>query len=107
MHAVAATLGLSALFTSLQTLYDAVRWVGGAYLFYLAVTAFRDRSGLGGDDEDAAAQSPGPAWGTRVATCIPGTHVGARGPDCRYLDRSALRPTRVAAAAQSPRGSRA
>ncbi|MFD7122726.1 MULTISPECIES: LysE family translocator [Streptomyces] len=60
VHAVAAALGLSALFMSLPTLYDAVRWVGAAYLFYLAVTAFRDRSGFGGGDEDAAAGSPGP-----------------------------------------------
>ncbi|MFJ6695357.1 LysE family translocator [Streptomyces sp. NPDC091272] len=59
VHAVAAALGLSALFTSLPTLYDTLRWVGAAYLFYLAITAFRDRSDLGGDAA-AAAGGPGP-----------------------------------------------
>ncbi|MFF1271115.1 LysE family translocator [Streptomyces anulatus] len=60
VHAVAAALGLSALFTSLPTLYDTVRWIGAAYLLYLAIKAFRDRSGLGGYDGDAVAGSPGP-----------------------------------------------
>jgi threonine/homoserine/homoserine lactone efflux protein len=46
MHAVAAVLGLSALFSTLPTLYHVLRWVGAAYLLYLAVKAFRDRSVL-------------------------------------------------------------
>lgn len=58
-HAVAAALGLSALFTSLPTLYHVLRWIGAAYLLYLAVKAFRDRSSLGGD-EAAATGSPVP-----------------------------------------------
>lgn len=44
VHAVAAALGLSALFTTLPTLYHVLRWAGAAYLLYLAVKAFRDRS---------------------------------------------------------------
>ncbi|WP_151477725.1 LysE family translocator [Streptomyces albicerus] len=44
VHAVAAMLGLSALFTTLPTLYHVLRWAGAAYLLYLAVKAFRDRS---------------------------------------------------------------
>ena len=44
VHTVAAALGLSALFTTLPTLYHVLRWVGAAYLLYLAVKAFRDRS---------------------------------------------------------------
>jgi threonine/homoserine/homoserine lactone efflux protein len=44
VHSVAAALGLSALFTTLPTLYHVLRWVGAAYLLYLAVKAFRDRS---------------------------------------------------------------
>ncbi|MEU2271220.1 LysE family translocator [Streptomyces olindensis] len=44
VHAVAAALGLSALFTALPTLYHVLRWAGAAYLLYLAVKAFRDRS---------------------------------------------------------------
>jgi threonine/homoserine/homoserine lactone efflux protein len=43
-HAVAAVLGLSALFTNLPVLYHVLRWAGAAYLLYLAVRAFTDRS---------------------------------------------------------------
>jgi threonine/homoserine/homoserine lactone efflux protein len=49
VHAVAAALGLSALFTTLPTLYHVLRWAGAAYLLYLAVKAFRDRSVPGED----------------------------------------------------------
>ncbi|WP_327744769.1 LysE family translocator [Streptomyces europaeiscabiei] len=44
VHTVAATLGLSALFEALPVLYYVLRWLGAAYLLYLAVKAFRDRS---------------------------------------------------------------
>ncbi|MFI6486679.1 LysE family translocator [Streptomyces sp. NPDC050564] len=44
VHAVAAMLGLSALFTTLPTLYHVLRWMGAAYLLYLAVKAFRERA---------------------------------------------------------------
>jgi threonine/homoserine/homoserine lactone efflux protein len=47
VHAVAAALGLSALFLTLPTLYQVLRWAGAAYLLYLAVKAFRDRSAPG------------------------------------------------------------
>ncbi|MGW0711084.1 LysE family translocator [Streptomyces sp. NPDC002643] len=51
VHSVAATLGLSALFETLPVLYYVLRWLGAAYLLYLAVKAFRDRSVPGeGDD---------------------------------------------------------
>ncbi|ARQ67579.1 LysE family translocator [Streptomyces marincola] len=52
VHAVAATLGLSALFTALPALYHVLRWAGAAYLLYLAVKAFRDRGPLGSGDEN-------------------------------------------------------
>jgi threonine/homoserine/homoserine lactone efflux protein len=52
VHTVAAALGLSALFTTLPTLYHVLRWVGAAYLLYLAVKAFRDRS-VPGEDGNA------------------------------------------------------
>ncbi|MFD7707522.1 LysE family translocator [Streptomyces sp. NPDC059785] len=47
VHAVAAMLGLSALFHTLPALYHVLRWVGAAYLLYLAVKAFQDRGALG------------------------------------------------------------
>ncbi|MEV6383729.1 LysE family translocator [Streptomyces sp. NPDC051773] len=50
VHTVAAALGLSALFETLPALYHALRWLGAAYLLYLAVKAFRDRSAPGDDD---------------------------------------------------------
>lgn len=56
VHAVAATLGLSALFSALPALYHVLRWAGAAYLLYLAVRSFRDRGGLGGA---TAAVGPG------------------------------------------------
>jgi threonine/homoserine/homoserine lactone efflux protein len=55
VHAVAAALGLSALFLTLPTLYHVLRWAGAAYLLYLAVKAFRDRSVPG--EEGAPARS--------------------------------------------------
>jgi threonine/homoserine/homoserine lactone efflux protein len=55
-HAVAATLGLSALFTALPALYHVLRWAGAAYLLYLAVRSFRDRGEPG---EGTAAVGPG------------------------------------------------
>ncbi|WKX11417.1 LysE family translocator [Streptomyces sp. NL15-2K] len=55
VHAVAAALGLSALFLTLPTLYHVLRWAGAAYLLYLAVKAFRDRSVPG--EEGAQARS--------------------------------------------------
>ncbi|WP_405646733.1 LysE family translocator [Streptomyces sp. NBC_00019] len=55
VHTVAAALGLSALFLALPTLYHVLRWAGAAYLLYLAVKAFRDRSPIG----EGAVAGPG------------------------------------------------
>jgi threonine/homoserine/homoserine lactone efflux protein len=55
VHTVAAALGLSALFLALPTLYHVLRWAGAAYLLYLAVKAFRDRSPMG----EGAVAGPG------------------------------------------------
>ncbi|MFB4316639.1 LysE family translocator [Actinomadura sp. 21ATH] len=59
VHAVAAMLGLSALFTALPTLYHVLRWAGAAYLLYLAVKAFRDRGTVEAADGTPAAGGPG------------------------------------------------
>jgi threonine/homoserine/homoserine lactone efflux protein len=56
VHTVAAALGLSALFLTLPTLYHVLRWAGAAYLLYLAVKAFRDRSVPG---EEGTPTDPG------------------------------------------------
>jgi threonine/homoserine/homoserine lactone efflux protein len=53
VHTVAAALGLSALFRTLPLLYHVLRWAGAAYLLYLAVRAFRDRSPVPADDRPA------------------------------------------------------
>src|SRR5690606_35449121 len=59
VHAVAAMLGLSALFEALPALYYALRWAGAAYLLYLAYKAFRDRSDpLAAGGPDAAPAAP-------------------------------------------------
>lgn len=63
VHAVSAALGLSALFTTLPVLYHVLRWLGAAYLLYLAVKAFRDRSPLAAEEDGTAAapaESSGP-----------------------------------------------
>ncbi|MEU6259269.1 LysE family translocator [Streptomyces sp. NPDC047043] len=57
VHTAAAALGLSALFTTVPTLYHVLRWAGAAYLLYLAVKAFRDRGTPAG--EGAAPAGPG------------------------------------------------
>ncbi|MFW6694136.1 LysE family translocator [Streptomyces sp. MAR4 CNX-425] len=64
VHAVAAALGLSALFGALPVLYHVLRWLGAAYLLYLAVRAFRDRSVPG--DEDGAGDAAEGAGGRRT-----------------------------------------
>ncbi|MET8454834.1 LysE family translocator [Streptomyces parvulus] len=70
VHAVAAALGLSALFTTLPTLYHLLRWAGAAYLLYLAVKAFRDRSVPGeGDGRNGAPGCGGRSGRARSPTC--------------------------------------
>ncbi|HEY1459728.1 MAG TPA: LysE family translocator [Casimicrobiaceae bacterium] len=46
-YAVAAALGLTAVFVAVPVLYDAVRWAGAAYLLWLAWDALRPH-GSGG-----------------------------------------------------------
>lgn len=58
VHTVAEALGMSELFKALPTLYHVLRWAGAAYLLYLAVKAFRDRSLLG--EEHDVPGKPGP-----------------------------------------------
>ncbi|SCX27708.1 Leucine efflux protein [Agrobacterium sp. DSM 25558] len=43
-HAIAAALGLSQLFLTVPIAYEIVRWVGCAYLLYLAYKTLRSRS---------------------------------------------------------------
>ena len=45
VHITAAALGLSALMVALPLAYDAVRYVGAAYLIWLGVRALRSRAG--------------------------------------------------------------
>ena len=44
VHALAAAFGLSALLTAVPIAYDAVRWLGAAYLAWLAVATWRARN---------------------------------------------------------------
>jgi len=45
-HALAAALGLSQLFLVVPVAYDAIRYVGAAYLLYLAWQAFRSSGAI-------------------------------------------------------------
>ena len=47
VHIAAAVLGLSAILASSQALFELIRWVGAAYLLWIAVTLLRD--GRGGE----------------------------------------------------------
>jgi len=47
VHVIAAAAGVSALLITYPVAYDAVRYVGAAYLLYLAVQAWRSTSELG------------------------------------------------------------
>lgn len=82
VHAGAAALGLSALFMSLPTLYHILRWLGAAYLLYLAVQAFRDRSHLGGE-EAAATGIPVPG---RVRTFRQGAVTNLLNPKVIFFN---------------------
>ena len=44
VHALAAAFGLSALLAAVPVAYDAVRWLGAAYLAWLAVATWRTRN---------------------------------------------------------------
>jgi threonine/homoserine/homoserine lactone efflux protein len=62
VQGTAAAFGLSALITKVQPLFEAIKWVGVAYLAYLGVQAIRSaRRGeyapLDGDDPARAAQN--------------------------------------------------
>jgi threonine/homoserine/homoserine lactone efflux protein len=54
VHVAAAALGLSALLVSSATAYNAVRWVGAAYLVWLGIQRLRAR------DEELLAMAGGP-----------------------------------------------
>jgi len=44
VHILAASLGLSALLLAMPVAYDVLRWVGAAYLLYIAWSAVRART---------------------------------------------------------------
>ncbi|MEV4256643.1 LysE family translocator [Spirillospora sp. NPDC049652] len=61
VHAIAAMLGLSALFAALPTLYHVLRWAGAAYLVFLAIKAFRERAaGPAAEGDEGAGRVAGP-----------------------------------------------
>ncbi|WP_114951182.1 LysE family translocator [Sphingosinicella terrae] len=46
VHVVAAVLGLSAILVSSQAAFNLIKWIGAAYLLWLAVSMLRSRSGV-------------------------------------------------------------
>jgi len=56
VHAIAATVGLSALLVSSAVAYSIVKYAGAAYLVYLGIRAFR--SGKGAGPAGAGAEAP-------------------------------------------------
>jgi threonine/homoserine/homoserine lactone efflux protein len=51
VHILAATLGLSALLAASQTAFTAVKWIGAAYLIYIAISLIRSGGDAGPDKE--------------------------------------------------------
>jgi len=70
-YAVAAALGLTAVFVAIPMLYDAVRWAGAAYLLWLAWDAVRPH-GAGGlfARRDLPALRPAVLFRTGMLTSI-------------------------------------
>jgi threonine/homoserine/homoserine lactone efflux protein len=61
-HATLSALGLSAVLARSAAVYDAVRWVGAAYLLYVGITGLRGvLRGAGGTRVEAAARPAGAA----------------------------------------------
>jgi threonine/homoserine/homoserine lactone efflux protein len=50
VHVLAAVLGLSALLAASQTAFTLIKWVGAAYLIYIAVSLLLSRGGTEADD---------------------------------------------------------
>ncbi len=57
-HVLAAVLGLSAILAASQTAFDVVKWVGAAYLLYIAFSMLRS----GAPAEEAEVQHTGSGW---------------------------------------------
>jgi threonine/homoserine/homoserine lactone efflux protein len=64
LHALAAAFGLSALLAAVPLAYEIVRWLGAAYLAWLAITTWRAR------DESTAEAAP---------TRLPAAHLFRQG----------------------------
>jgi len=63
VHTTAAVLGLSAIIAKSAFLFDVVKYIGAAYLFYLGVTSFRATDAQEGyDATDKATTEDGNKW---------------------------------------------
>ena len=58
VHILAAVLGLSAILASSQTAFDVIKWIGAAYLVWIAYSLLRSR----GDAEPEEARPAGSGW---------------------------------------------
>jgi len=54
VHILAAVLGLSAILASSQAAFDAIKWIGAAYLLWVAVSLLRGGAASGGTPRPAA-----------------------------------------------------
>jgi threonine/homoserine/homoserine lactone efflux protein len=58
VHILAAVLGLSAILASSQTAFDVIKWIGAAYLVWIAYSLLRSRGGA----ESKEARPAGSGW---------------------------------------------
>jgi threonine/homoserine/homoserine lactone efflux protein len=57
VHVLAAVVGLSALIASSQTAFTVLKWIGAAYLLYIAIGLIRDDPAARGDQSQAGPAS--------------------------------------------------
>ena len=62
-HILAAALGLSAILASSQTAFNLIKWIGAAYLLWIALSLLRGERGKRGGEAGAA---PPPSSGPRL-----------------------------------------
>ena len=62
VHVIAAVLGLSAILASSQTAFNLIKWIGAAYLLWIAFSLVRSGSGGDGDPRTDGPAPRGSGW---------------------------------------------
>jgi len=76
VHIAAAVLGLSAIIASSEALFDALKWIGGGYLLYLAFAMVRDGGSASQDRAAAVPRGNGAVFRTGAMVNVLNPKVG-------------------------------